>query len=68
MTAAAALNLDAEEGEELLDHDAPTPPPVDIESDQVLTQFNVLDVLLLVYRRIGQDCLMLSKAVKKEPE
>ena len=37
MTAAVALNLDAEEGEELLDHDAPTPPPVDIESDQVKT-------------------------------
>merc|ERR1719234_2466419 len=34
MTAAAAMNLDAEEGEELLDHDAPSPPPVDIESDQ----------------------------------
>ena len=37
LTAAAAMNLDAEEGEELLDHDAPTPPPVDIESDQVKT-------------------------------
>ena len=35
--AAAAARLDAEEGEELLDHDAPTPPPVNIESDQVLT-------------------------------
>merc|ERR1712192_45980 len=34
LTAAATLNLNAEEGEELLDHDAPTPPPVDIESDQ----------------------------------
>ena len=35
--AAAAARLDAEEGEELLDHDAPTPPPVNIDSDQVLT-------------------------------
>ena len=34
--AAAAVNLN-DEGEELLEHDAPTPPPVMVESDQVQT-------------------------------
>ena len=35
---AAAARLDGEElldEEEVLDHDAPTPPPVPVESDQV---------------------------------
>ena len=34
--AAAAVNLN-DEGEELLEHDAPTPPPVMVQSDQVQT-------------------------------